>query len=226
MKTLIRLLLTILLMGTFTDPLSAQTTHNWIGGSGNWSDTNHWDTGVVPSGSDYAMIIGSGTYTVTVDIDITISDLNIGGATGNQTLSLSGRIITINGTCSINDSGIVIMTNSTINGTGTITNSGNIEATTAIFNMDFDNAGIASFFGSANLNDTLITQPNSTLRLLSYSNVPCYSAIPMSPIILHLQVALPIMAYWNVLPIITMAGEFWILVTVRLSTLSKELSNF
>jgi hypothetical protein len=172
MNFLIRAVFTIFFAAFFINTGISQTTHTWIGGSGNWSDINHWDSGMVPAASDNVIITGSGTYTVTLDLDATITDISLGGSSGRQTLSMSSRTFTINGNCTINDSGIVSISNSTLNGIGSITNHGVITATTLTVDPSFDNHGFFRISGVCNMNGALITQPNSTIQLYSLFQTP------------------------------------------------------
>ncbi len=105
MKTLYKLILITFFL--FSSSVFAQTTYSWIGGSGNWSVATNWSPNGVPTATDNVEIAATGTYTVTLDVDTTINDLTIGGTSGIQTLSLSSRTLTINGTGTINDSGHV-----------------------------------------------------------------------------------------------------------------------
>ena len=149
----------------FTNIMFAQTTHTWIGGSGNWSDTNHWDTGTVPAETDNVLITGSGTYTVTLDVDVTLSDISLGAVSDEQTLSLSSRTLTINGNGTVNSNGSLSVSNSTVSGSGTLTNYGTLTATTSTLDMDFDNYGSASFRYNCSINNALTTQPGSTIQI-------------------------------------------------------------
>jgi hypothetical protein len=54
---------------------------------GNWSAPLNWGSHVLPGSFDTASISASGTYTVTVDTNVTIFALALGGASGQQTLT-------------------------------------------------------------------------------------------------------------------------------------------
>src|SRR6185436_4131802 len=89
--------------------------------SGNWSDGTKWSGGIAPSVNDTAVITVSGTYTVTLDATTTIAKLVIGNSTGNQTLIMTNKTLTLNNNSVINPHGIVDMhTTSMLNGTGNI----------------------------------------------------------------------------------------------------------
>ncbi|MBM3300526.1 MAG: hypothetical protein FJY85_11270, partial [Deltaproteobacteria bacterium] len=68
-------------------------TVSWVSPvGGNWSDGAKWDGGVVPSEGDDVLITVDGTYTVTLNVDATVTSLTLGGSSGVQTLSAnSGR---------------------------------------------------------------------------------------------------------------------------------------
>jgi phage baseplate assembly protein gpV len=68
----------------------------WINPSGgNWSVASNWLNNEIPSPSDIAIIDIDGTYTVTLDVDVAVSELRLGGANGIQTLNVNGRTLTV-----------------------------------------------------------------------------------------------------------------------------------
>ncbi len=68
----------------------------WTNASGgNWSVASNWLNGQVPGPDDVAVIELDGTYTVTLDVNPTVSLLRLGGATGTQTLNLNGRTLSV-----------------------------------------------------------------------------------------------------------------------------------
>jgi hypothetical protein len=76
-------------------PAGAQCTTSWVAAvSGNWSDQLKWDNGA-PDAADYACITVAGTYTVTLNVSTTVGSLTLGGATGTQTLLISGNALTM-----------------------------------------------------------------------------------------------------------------------------------
>jgi hypothetical protein len=148
--------------------LFAQTTHTWIGGSGNWSDTNHWDTGVVPSAADN-VIFNDGSYTVTINSDVEINDVEFSANSGKQTLKIEGVTLTLTGDMAINDLGILKLTSgSEINGIGNITNNGFISAIVSTFNVDLANSDTLQLHGMSPFNNSLTTTENSFIHL--YTN--------------------------------------------------------
>src|SRR5436190_10712498 len=64
---------------------------------GSWQTGSNWSTGAVPQPGDRAFITLDGTYKVTLDDDVSIAGLTLGGTSGTQTLSTSTRTLTING---------------------------------------------------------------------------------------------------------------------------------
>ena len=51
---------------------------------GNWSSTNNWSPNQVPSTNDTAWITNNGTYAVTLDANVTLGGLALGGDSGTQ----------------------------------------------------------------------------------------------------------------------------------------------
>jgi hypothetical protein len=62
---------------------------------GNWSNPANWLNGLIPGQDDIANITLAGTYTVTLDVDPTVSQLVMGNNTGTQTLNTNGRTLTV-----------------------------------------------------------------------------------------------------------------------------------
>ncbi|MGH1362739.1 MAG: YCF48-related protein [Calditrichia bacterium] len=136
---------------------------------GNWSNANNWDTGVVPTTEDNVHITTVGTYTVSLDINVDIASLEIGGSSDTQTLSSTGRIITLNGASSVNTNGQILLTTSQINGSGLLTNTGRMEFSyNNIIDADINNDGVIEVirtFQFNNWNGNLTTQPGSVFRV-------------------------------------------------------------
>ena len=88
---------------------------------GVWSDTANWNPMVLPDTSDDVHIELGGTYTVTFDINSRVRSLNIGGASGSQTLSVSSsRTLTMDSTSQVSGNGRVELHGGTITGPGDI----------------------------------------------------------------------------------------------------------
>jgi hypothetical protein len=92
---------------------------------GNWNTPGNWDSGV-PGSGDNAIIDLAGTYTVTLDVNPTVTSFSLGAASGTQTLSASGRTITISAASTIGANGVLLLTTGTVSGTGTLDNHGTI----------------------------------------------------------------------------------------------------
>jgi hypothetical protein len=89
----------------------------------------------------------SGTFSLNGTLVGNNTTANITPAFANTaSINLTGSILNFNSNFS--NQGVLTLTNTTVNGSSSFTNQDSMDATTAIFNMDFDNAGIASFFGS------------------------------------------------------------------------------
>src|SRR4051812_33551195 len=52
---------------------------------GNWSVAANWSPNQVPGASDSVLITADGTYTVVLADSVTVSNLTLGGPTGQQT---------------------------------------------------------------------------------------------------------------------------------------------
>jgi len=68
----------------------------WTNTSGGlWSNPQNWSPNWAPSAADDAVVTNSGTYSVTLDINATVASLILGGPDGQQSLTNSGRTLTL-----------------------------------------------------------------------------------------------------------------------------------
>ena len=65
----------------------------------------NWLNGAVPGPDDVAVIGLDGTYTVTLDASVTVTQLRLGGTNGTQTLNLNGQTLAIGGAGSVGPRG-------------------------------------------------------------------------------------------------------------------------
>jgi hypothetical protein len=115
---------------------------SWNGGNGEWSNAGDWSTGSVPTGGDSACISAAGTYTVTLEGDISVGSLTVGGgSSGIQTLAIDSN----NGTESV----LELETSSKIQSNGAIdVDSG---ATSSTFASSLDAASGATLVNAGTL---------------------------------------------------------------------------
>ncbi|MCX6921663.1 MAG: hypothetical protein NT154_00360, partial [Verrucomicrobia bacterium] len=83
---------------------------------GNWSVPANWEPNLVPGGADTVFITNTGTYTVTLDTDASITTLVIGGDSGAQSLSISGHNVTATGQGLVLNHGRIALESGTIAG--------------------------------------------------------------------------------------------------------------
>jgi hypothetical protein len=109
-------------------PSAKAADYIWIDAAGgNWNDGGNWDLGSPPGATDNAFITLAGTYTVVFNVDATVNNLTLGAATDDQTMIGNARILTVNGTLTVNANGnLDFNNNSTINGTGTLISNGDL----------------------------------------------------------------------------------------------------
>ncbi len=117
-------LLTVLMIGNLA---AAQTTDNWIGTTGNWSDPTQWDSGVPVAGEN--IVIGTTSAASTDDFSIGIGTLTLGNSADaltipdGVTLTVAGAIsnagtITLAGTST--NTWLEIGSNVSLTGSGTL----------------------------------------------------------------------------------------------------------
>ena len=92
-------------------PAFAQCTDSWTGadGSGAWSDGKNWSTGKEPGNQDYACIQTSGAA-VTLDVNDTIADLNLGSSDSLTlpTVTNASPYLAIDGSSLVNNGQIIL----------------------------------------------------------------------------------------------------------------------
>jgi hypothetical protein len=155
-------------------------TISWINNSGGvWSDPANWDAYVVPSSSDSVNITAAGIYTVTVDTNVSIASLTIGGASGQQTLTDGTHTLSITNTL-VTANGIFDFRGGTFNG-GSLTDQGTFNCGGGIVAIPVTVAGggVLNFNGSAVTiyapltNAGTINWSGSTLNV--YNNAAAYT---------------------------------------------------
>ena len=155
------------------DPARAATI-SWTNPAGGaWSTPANWSTNSVPGAFDVAIIAEPGTYTVALDLDVTIAGLTLGGGSGTQTLQASGRALTLNGPGVSAASGGLSLSSSTIGGSGSLAKSGTLELTGSTLAAAVSNAGllrVMGYYGGSAINGALTTAGGSTLRLEGFGS--------------------------------------------------------
>lgn len=122
---------TVTIIGT--RPLIAEPVFWTNGAGGEFGSAANWSTSTVPGAADQVLIDHAGTYTVTSDLDQTISTL---GMTGNATLSLTDATFAV--TSETSNAGIIaIGSGATLDVFSTVENSGVIQ-------LDQDNGSNAA----------------------------------------------------------------------------------
>ena len=87
---------------------------------GNWNVTNNWSPNQVPSTNDTAWITNDGVYTVTVNANVTLNGLVLGGDSGTQTLNHATFSLTLNGPGSSSSNGVYTFASGTLTGSGAL----------------------------------------------------------------------------------------------------------
>jgi hypothetical protein len=118
-------------------------TRSWAGAaSGSWSDPSMWSPAGVPTASDDVCITLDGTYTVTGTGSLSAASLTLGGASGTQTLLLSG-------TCSPGDATLTVTGAATISAPGAVSLGSTCSAGSTLSAGTISNQGaIATVVGS------------------------------------------------------------------------------
>jgi len=104
--------------------LSAATISWTNTAGGNWSAAANWSGGALPAAADTVLITAPGTYAVTQDVNVTVTSLTLGGASGRQTLTNAGYTLTLNGASGVAANGVLGFGNGTLTGAGLLTLNG------------------------------------------------------------------------------------------------------
>lgn len=94
----------------------------WINADGGqWGQATNWSQGVVPGDRDIVVIDLEGDYTVTVNVDSEVERLYFGASTGNQSLRLNGRTLSIRQHSELGQQATFDFSNGTLRGDGNLT---------------------------------------------------------------------------------------------------------
>lgn len=100
----------------------------WINAAGGaWSNGANWSTGAPPAAGDSAIIGLSGSYTVTVDVNATVAWLDVGGATGTQTVSLGSTTLTVDSGATFGPTAALSLSGGALTGAGLVTIQGTLD---------------------------------------------------------------------------------------------------
>ncbi len=110
-----------ILLGSFTSSRASTIVWtNLVGGT--WSAKTNWSPKVIPSEGMTCSISAAGTYDVSLDTDITINSLTIGGgASGTQTLHTGTSTLSPASFCVINGNGVIDMEGGALRGPAPLT---------------------------------------------------------------------------------------------------------
>ena len=162
------------LTGATSDPFDiiAIDVH-WINAAGGaWSVGSNWSSGAAPMADQNALIDLAGTYTVTLDVNPSVHSVVLGAASGIQSLTASGRTLSVASAASVLSAGRMTLTNSTLTaGTLAIASGGMLTLTltntinAAVVNAGTIQLGSGSFASSSTVTGTLTTVAGSLVRV-------------------------------------------------------------
>jgi len=139
------------LLTTLTVASLQGSTISWTNSSGGlWSAPANWNTHFVPGPSDSVNITAAGTYTVTMDTNVSILNLTLGGGSGVQTLTNSTMTFSVTNML-VTANGIFSLGGGTLGGGGSATNQGtfNWGGGTVSIPLTVAGGGVLNFNGAA-----------------------------------------------------------------------------
>lgn len=87
---------------------------------GSWSVAANWSPNQVPDATNDVFITNSGSYTVVLDMDATVTNLTLGGDGGAQGLAVNGTTLLLNGVGAVGTNGSLNVGGGTVAGGGSI----------------------------------------------------------------------------------------------------------
>jgi hypothetical protein len=103
-------------------PNGLATSYSWTNtAGGNWSVASNWNPSGTPGSGDSAFITNGGTYTVTLDTNVTVSNLTLGATSGAQTITNSLNSLTVTAAGNVTSHGVLGLANGALAGNNKIT---------------------------------------------------------------------------------------------------------
>ncbi len=133
---------------------------------GNWNLAANWSPAGVPIAGDTATISPAGTYTVTVNDTEAVGTLTMSGASGVQTLNISGGTLSIGSASTGNANAIVTISSGTLNGSGGLALAGNLNWTGGTISLGLQIGGGSFSEGDLTLNGGMLTN-NGTINWIN-----------------------------------------------------------
>ena len=145
----------------------------WDGGGDgvNWNNANNWNPNQIPIGGDDVSITSTtfngGTYTVQINGAIANArSLNLGGASGRQTLQANVQLALGTATSTVNANGVLHVTGASVTAIGGILNNqGTIRVSSGTIGIATTNNGSATFEGASALSRTFSNNTAGVMRL-------------------------------------------------------------
>ncbi len=166
MIRLVRTLSILSLLLSFVGAAHAAAVRWNNAAGGNWNVAANWLPAAVPTTSDTAVIDLPGTYTVTMNVNVTLAALRISGAaSGVQTLSATSRTIALANASSIGAQGAANLASCTVSGAGAITNDGSLTLNASTVAQALTNNGTLLVNNASSLAGTYANSASSVLRV-------------------------------------------------------------
>lgn len=151
--------------------------------NGDWSDPTRWNPQQVPGPGDIALIVISGTYSVTIDEDVDVSRFSFGATLGTQTLVADGRNINLSaGISMLMGNGSVQFTSCALTGGGTLRNQAEADLDAVTLNtLRFSNAGgDLDVMGVCEMDSSFTTDAASIVRIKDGASLTLTTALGMT----------------------------------------------
>jgi hypothetical protein len=156
------------LTGRTSDPftIGAQVI-SWVNpAGGSWRTSANWNLGRIPTAADVVEIALAGTYTVVLDTSVSVATLNLGGASGTQTLEMVSRTLAVADLVDVRANGVLRPANSTLTGPGAVQVSGGaLVSFSSTVSAPLVNGALVVASGSSQFTGSVSNAPGATLRV-------------------------------------------------------------
>jgi hypothetical protein len=129
---------------------------------GTWSNPANWSSGTVPGAFDDAVVALDGIYTVTLDTNVTVNSVTVGGETGTQTMTWAASNLLVGASFNIGNNAVFNL------GFGTALNLAGVINNQGVINWGTTNALYA--LGDCTISNSGVFNLGTNFNTLGFTN--------------------------------------------------------